>query len=143
MRKITISEFFNLLNAPLFHRVRSWGSINKKSGDVIFRIWDDEHIKGEGVSKRKYRLTDYALYADKLSDFGFQERLEHIEIANNKGRAFFIICYATDKTVQPRSIRTFKREFIGFSASLVRVDLDWWLEDKGLITVAEYQELTA
>ncbi len=138
MAKMTMSGYFKSLNAPLVNRVRSWGAINHTSGDVVFRIWADEKIRGESGLKGRYRLTDFALFADKLMDVGFQERLQHIEIARSKARAFFVLCRAKDETVQPRTIKSFKSDLIGFTNAIVRHNNDWWLEETNYLTRAVY-----
>ena len=55
MAKLTITEFFLELGAPLRNHAWSWGAITPHSQDVVFRVWLDEMEKFHG--KRHYRLT--------------------------------------------------------------------------------------
>lgn len=143
MSKASISSFFKTLGAPLVNVLWSWGAVHKTSGDVIFRVWIDEHIRDTPSGKRHYRLTHRELYSDRESDAGYRERLEQIKVARSKGRAFFVICYPVDTTSQPRSILNYKKDRVGMGQHLLERDGDWWLEETTYVTLNEYSALTA
>jgi hypothetical protein len=143
MGKTSMSAFFRTLSAPLVNSLWSWGAINQTSGDVIFRVWVDEHVRDTPSGKRHYRLTNRELYSDRESEAGYRERLEQLEIARSKGRAFFVICYPVDAGSHPRSIANYKKDRVGLSQHFLERDGDWWLEETTYLTSDEYAALTS
>lgn len=139
---IPITEFFNQLDAPLRNRMWSWGALTTLKNEVVLRVWWDERKVLD--DKFYFRLTMHSLFdgLDARRTMGFRERLEHIQIAQSKGRAFFVYVIPDNSTVQPRTISGYHEDLIGFSEKFVVDDAgDYWGEETRIIRPTQYHAL--
>lgn len=142
MPKISITDFFASLDAPLNNHVWSWGALTQNKKEVILRVWRDEKRKING--KTHFRLTLHSLFDKSQGQIspGYPERLEHLQIAHQKGRAFLVYCRAADQTVQPRTIAGYTDHVLGVCESIVIDDEgDYWGEETRTIRVEEFEAL--
>lgn len=126
---MSISEFFNSLGAPLANYRRSWGSV-RRDGAVFLRVWQDGTTRRDG--KFLVQVTHLEKYGDGRGrdNFGYAERLAHVDLIRKGARAYFVMCLAKDESVHdaPREIKSFncKEVFVGGTAHVI--DGDTWLE---------------
>lgn len=142
MAKLTITEFFLLLDAPLRSHAWSWGGITPHSQDIVFRVWLDEMQKFHG--KRHYRLTLHEKWKnlDPRVKKGYEERLIHIDRAKKNGRAFFVYCHADALDAVPRKIAGYTKHVVGFSECIIQDDAqDFWGEETRTMPISEYHSI--
>ena len=142
MAKLTITEFFLELGAPLRNHAWSWGAITPHSQDVVFRVWLDEMEKFHG--KRHYRLTLHEKWInlDPRVKKGYEERLLHIDHATKKGRAFFVYCHAADVDAVPRKILNYTNHVVGLCEHIIQDGAqDFWGEETRTMLIADYHRI--
>ena len=140
MAKLTITDFFLLLDAPLRNHAWSWGAITPRSQDVVFRVWNDEMRMFHG--KRHYRLTLHEKWKvlDPRVKKGYEERMLHIDHALQKGRSFFVYCRADHLDAVPRKIVGYANHVVGLCESIIQDDAqDFWGEETRIMAISEYQ----
>ena len=139
MPKIAITEFFETLDAPLKNHVWSWGAVTQSSNDVVLRVWDDEKIRTDG--KTYHRLTLNSLFHKDQgqTSLGYPERLEHLEIARQNGRAFLVFCRVANQNQHPRTIAGYTDHVVGVCEKFVTDNEgDIWGEITRIIKVEDY-----
>lgn len=142
MPKISMTDFFASLDAPLNNHVWSWGALTQSKNEVILRVRRDERRKIDG--KTQFRLTLHALFDKNQGQIsaGYPERLEHLQIARKKGRAFLVYCRASDPTAQPRTIAGYTDHVLGVCERIVMDDEgDFWGEETRTIRVEDFLTL--
>lgn len=139
MANMTITNFFVLLGAPLRNPMWSWGAINPKTQDVVFRVWTDETEIFHG--KCHYRLTlhkKWEIMSPRKRN-GYEERKRHIEHAQKYGRVFFVYCHTGDLDAVPRKIGGYNENSIGVCESIIQDDAnDFWGEETRILTIDKY-----
>ena len=122
---MSITALFQSLGAPLKSIRRSWGAINRNSGEIFLRVWEDETLKLDG--KRYVLLTNKARF-EGTSDFGYRERKEHIELIKAGHPRYLIFCFAKDAKATPRQLKTYQGDRIFPADELIEHDGDIWIE---------------
>lgn len=120
-----ISDVFAQMGAPLKNARWSWGAVRPADGAVVLRVWQDK------TRGRAFRVTHHAVFADDLSNLGYQERLVHLRMIRNNPQlaSFMIVCVARDVMAIPRGIREFNAREVFVGGALSADDRgDSWLE---------------
>ena len=122
---MTQTQFFEWLGSPLHNTRWSWGSV-RKDGKVFLRVWQDETRKHEG--RRYMRVTKHAVFAEDLSNLGYQERLRQLELVRAGSPSFMVMCELNPAKLPEREILDFNREEVFRGGSLIEIEGDSWLE---------------
>lgn len=122
---MAISDVFIAMGAPLNNTRWSWGAVRPADGAVVLRVWQDE------TQGRAFRVTHHAVFADDLSNLGYQERLKQLRMIRDDPKlvTFMIVCVAKDVKAIPREIQGFnsREVFVGGALSEDE-NRDSWLE---------------
>jgi len=125
---MTISQFFEMLEAPLVCFRRSWGAYRAEDNVLFLRVWQDECTSID--KKRCVRI----LNAESTGDsFGRKERREHIQAIETGTPVYLIMCVAKDPGAVPRSIHRFNRDELFIGGKVHTLDGNVWLELVGRI----------
>lgn len=141
------TEFFNWINAPLCNSRNSWGAIQKKSNNVILKVWSDEEVRLDG--KNLILLLHYKSYIDGLAKVGHRERIEHIERVKRGSSCYLVMCYARLSSDASGRERRRISEFSGSSRShlfcsgdLFEIDNNIYVERLGRISSNEVKSMS-
>jgi hypothetical protein len=132
---MSISSFFEKLSAPLKNVRWSWGSVREADGAVFLRVWQDRKI----VENKKLimKITHHAKYVEDPDNYGWKERLSHIEIIRTGAPCYLIMCRAKDVEALPREIAGWNEKEVFVGGALREMDGDTWIEIKGRIPIAK------
>lgn len=132
---MSISQFFQKLNAPLKNKRWSWGSVRLVDGAVILRVWFDQKTR---IDDRDFvRLTHHEKFIGREHHSGYKERIEHVELIRSGHTCYLVICTAKDPEASPRTIKCFKEREIFVGGELIEKDGDTWIEREKKISVQQ------
>jgi hypothetical protein len=131
-----ISALFARVEAPLNNVRWSWGAVRPADGAVFLRVWQDDQTMLDG--KYYVRLTANQVFAVNDPDnYGYQERLMHVELVRNGARLFMIMCRARDPQAHPRQIAGFDRRELFVGGEWIEWDGEIWVELSRRIPIEE------
>lgn len=126
--KISRSELFEKLGAPLRNVRWSWGGVSE-SGDVYLAVWMDQFRR---IKEKSFvRLTHNKVSGSKPRNPGYLERLRHVDLISKGAGSYCVLCNVEDELESPRRMRDFNRKELLVGGELIEHDGDWWLEDGG------------
>ena len=118
-----MSWYFDDLGAPVLNIVWSWGALSREKRDVFLRVWEDEiqHKDGEII-------VQLSLHSKFIGgrNYGYNERIKHIEYIKNNYRGFAVVCVAKDIKKSPRKIHSYDKEKIYPILRIITIDGDEW-----------------
>ncbi len=123
---MTITQFFEKLNAPLANQRWSWGSVRESDGAVILRVWQDEKVKLDG--RHFMKITHHKSYIGNEDNDGYRERNKHAELIRNGGKCYMVMCLVKDSKAEPREIKSFNSNDIFVGGEVIDRDGDTWVE---------------
>lgn len=123
--KISISALYRGLGAPLRNSRWSWGAINHAKRILFLSVWEDE-IKQHG-ERRLVRVTAHA-ELDPKTDYGYRERLNHLEAIRDGIKAFLIFCRPISTTDRRRSLSSINSAQLFPVISIEKLGIDEYLE---------------
>jgi len=129
MSERSITQFFSALKAPLRMMRQSWGAV-RDDGAVFLRVWQDRCEMHDGV--RCVQLTHLEKYGGDSSNFGYNERLTHVEMIRDGAPCYLVMCLAKDTEASPRDIKSFN-DTIFVGGELKQFEGDWWIELAGKV----------
>jgi hypothetical protein len=100
-----ISALYRALGAPQRNIRWSWGATNPVTKTVFLSVWEDQVLPFEG---RNLVLMTAPL--DPFKDYGYRERLMHVDAIRNGSKAFLIFCKPKSVTERRRSLSTINTE---------------------------------
>jgi hypothetical protein len=121
---MSITALFKRLDAPLKNPRRSWGS-EASNGTIFLRVWQGETIRIGG--KAYVRLTDRHKFEGN-NNFGYEERLVHIERIRKGASVYCIFCEPVDPAVEPKTIKAVINTHLFPGLNLIEHARDAWLE---------------
>ena len=122
---MNLSDFFKRkLGAPLGNIRASWGAVRAADGIVFLRVWQDEVVKRDGG--QYVRVAAHSKYPRDSDDFGWNERLRHIDLIRNNAKCYLVMCIAKDVDANPRAVKDFidDRVFVG---GAIKDNGDTWI----------------
>lgn len=120
-----MTSFFADLGAKLAQIQRSWGAVRPTDGAVFLRVWQD---RGRNIDGTQYvELTRHERFVDDPDNFGWNERLKHVELLRQGRKCFLVMCIAKDVAQYPRVIREFDEERIFETRDPIEIDGDWFI----------------
>lgn len=125
MSERSISQFFSALGAPLHMLRQSWGA-ERTDGAVFLRVWQDRCETHQGI--RYVQLTHLEKYGGDSSNFGYSERLRHVQKVREGAKCYLVMCLAKDPKASPREIKKPNRDFVFVGGVLKQFDSEWWIE---------------
>lgn len=102
---MTISAFFESLDAPLVNRRWSWGAVSRDGSSVYLRVWKHEILIEEGA--RYVTLDPFFHHGHKPARLGYRERLGHVRLIKDGRKTYCILCYARDPQAPRKRIAGF------------------------------------
>ena len=132
---MSITSFFERLGAPLKNPRRSWGAVRRTDGAVFLRVWQDQKFIKDKVMFMM--LTHREKYSDDSDNFGYRERLDHVQLVENGTRCFMIMCLADDHEASPRKIKSYNSKDLFVGGELKDRCGDLWIQVERRIPVAE------
>jgi hypothetical protein len=124
--RVTLSELFTSLGAPLANQRWSWGAVRKSDGAVFLRVWQHEGRTVDGLRVTQVSFGEF--FKRDPANLGCAERLGHLELVRNGSPSYMIMCLARDPTATRRVIKSFDRDSVFLGGRLVDIDGDLWLE---------------
>ncbi|MCY1286522.1 hypothetical protein D9M69_369210 [compost metagenome] len=121
----SISQFFAAMGAPLHIVRQSWGAV-RSDGAVVLRVWADRCQQHDG--KRYVQLTHLEKYGGDSRNFGYNERLEHVQMIIDGASCYLVMCQVKDPVASPRDIKSWNRDSLFVGGRLEKIDGDWWVE---------------
>ena len=118
---------FERLGAPLANVRRSWGAVRASDGVVFLRVWEDQSKTIDGKSFMRLTANEHFKENDR-TDFGYQERLNHVALIRGGAVSYMIVCVVEDVNAIPRKIKKFNSNEVFPGGQLVDADGDTWLE---------------
>jgi len=134
--KISISALYKELGAPLRNSRWSWGAINPLKRTLFLSVWEDQ-IKLFG-ERRLVRVTAHA-DLNRKTDYGYRERLSHLEAIRGGTQTFLIFCRTKSTTDRRRSLSTVNSRQLFPVTSVEKFDIDDYLEFGSPISRAEFE----
>jgi hypothetical protein len=134
-----ISALFRQVGAPLKNVRWSWGAVRERDGAVFLRVWQDETktINGTLIT----RLTANQVFAaDDPDNYGYQERLMHVQLVQGGASLFVIMCHAEDPKAHPRQIAGFDRRELFVGGEWMERDGEVWVELSRRIAIEEARQ---
>ena len=117
------TDFFKKkLGAALANRA-SWGAV-RADGIVFLRVWQDEGVKRDG--DQYVRVAAHSKYPKDSDDFGWNERLRHIDLIRNNAKCYLVMCITKDVNANPRAIKEFIDDRVFVGGAIVD-DGDTWI----------------
>jgi len=74
------------------------------------------------------RVTKHAVFAEDLSNLGYQERLRQLELVRSGSPSFMVMCEPNPTKLPEREILDFNREEVFRGGALIEIEGDSWLE---------------
>lgn len=100
---MNISTFFRrMLQAPLRNERWSWGAVNRTTGQLLLRVWDDEKEDVDGVPCYLIKQDSWG-----STSRGSPERQRQIGMMADGTQAYGVLCVAKDTKAARRTIDTF------------------------------------
>ena len=125
MSKLTITQFFEDLDAPLTNQQWSWGAA-RSDGAVFFRVWEDEIVGNEVLLLGPHRPAN--------QKHGLTERYDHIARVRAGAPCYLVVLTAVDPRVSPRTIESFDPHKLLIGGEIVERDGSIHIEIKGQTT---------
>jgi hypothetical protein len=132
---MNISSFFEKLGAPLRVNRQSWGAVREKDGAVFLRVWQDRKMVKDKTPVMM--VTHREKYVNDQNNFGFKERLEHVELIRNGAKCFIVMCKVKDREAMPRTIETFNDKEIFVGGDILEIDGETWVKVHSRVPVEE------
>ena len=133
-----ISALFRQVGAPLRNVRRSWGAVRPEDGAVFLRVWQDETKTINGTLFT--RLTANQVFAaDDPDNYGYQERLMHVQLVQGGASLFVIMCHAEDPKAHPRKIAGFNNRELFVGGECIEWDGEVWAKLAQRIPIEEAQ----
>ncbi|HET7308196.1 MAG TPA: hypothetical protein VFK24_10365 [Gammaproteobacteria bacterium] len=129
-------DLFDRVGSPLLNVRRSWGSIRPIDGAVFLRVWQDECHKIDGQYFVRITANRYFLEQDP-TNFGYQERLDHVEKIKAGSQAYLVMCRAKDPKAHPRAIAGINDRELFKGGAIREIDGDIWIALENRIPVGE------
>ncbi|MNY65677.1 hypothetical protein D3C86_2029870 [compost metagenome] len=82
-------------------------------------------------------MTHLEKYGGDSSNFGYKERLSHVQKIRDGAQCYLVMCLAKDPEASPRDIKSFNRDAVFVGGVLKQFDSDWWIELAGKVTSQE------
>lgn len=123
---MSITELFKRVGAPLRVPRRSWGAVRESDGAVFLRVWQD---RKKVINRVMHMMvTHHEKFKDDPDDFGYKERLDHVEHIRAGSPCFLIMCLAKDPSKSPREIKSFNSDDIFVGSEVVDIDGDSYVK---------------
>jgi hypothetical protein len=104
--RVTISQFFADIGAPLTNPRWSWGARRERDGAVFLRVWQDLKFVRDGAT---WVLVHEPWMNDKRI-LGHEERARHVAAVSAGAPCYLVMCVADDIEAKQRKIREFNEE---------------------------------
>jgi hypothetical protein len=124
-RRITITQFFEDLDAPLTNQQWSWGAV-RRDGTVFFRVWDDQITADEALLPGPHR--------PRTQKQGLAERYDQIERVRAGAPCYLVVLKAVDTEASPRKIASFDRHELLIGGRIIERDGRIFIEVTGRTT---------
>lgn len=118
---MSISSFFQRLDAPLANNRWSWGSQRLSDGAVFLRVWQDLKFVEDGQA---YMLVDARTH-DDTDSLGYHERVRHLQSVRDGAPCFLVMCVAKDVEASPRTIKEFNDLEVFVGGGIVDTPVDF------------------
>src|SRR5262249_47998209 len=99
------TAFFAMLGAPLVNSRWSWGAARPMDGTVFLRVWQDQLRAHDG--SQFVQVTHHARFHNGPVNYGYRERLEHVDLIQGGAPCYLIVCEAVDPAAKPRRVTRF------------------------------------
>src|SRR5207245_2086307 len=96
----------------------SWGSVRLLDGAVFLRVWQDRIREHDG---RRYMQVTHKDKVHKPRDYGYLERLDHVEKIRQGGKCYLVMCEAVAPNSSPRKIKSRKSEEVFVAGKIVNL----------------------
>jgi hypothetical protein len=129
---MSITAMFEQLGAPLANPRWSWGGV-RQDGSVMLRVWQNETKRIDG--RTHVQLTHYAEFVGREDNYGYQERLRHVNQIQTGVRCYMVMCEAKEPKAVPRKIKDFDKDVL-VAGALIEHEGDLWVPITGRQTAA-------
>ena len=129
---MSLTDFYRKLGAPLTNNRWSWGS-TMQDGTVLLRVWQDRVEKIDG--KRYVVVANHNIEAYTPNNLGYKERLDHLRTASAGSNCLLIMCLAKDPEVNPRSIKSYNKNYVFVGGTTIEKDERTYMEIVDKISV--------
>ena len=103
-KTLTITQFFDSLDAPLKNPQWSWGAV-RSDGVVFLRVWDIDVFTDDDGKQYAVLLSP----GHHTSRHGAPERLQQLALVRAGAPCYIVVITAVDNTASPRKIDHFDR----------------------------------
>ncbi|NKC14385.1 MAG: hypothetical protein GKR94_20050 [Gammaproteobacteria bacterium] len=122
---MSITAYFEQLEAPLTNPRWSWGAVRASDGAVVLRVWQDHRIVQDRTPIMM--LTHHSKYQGREDNLGYQERLEHVWLVREGATCYMVMCLAVDPEASPRKIQSYNSTDVFVGGELLELDGDTWI----------------
>lgn len=123
---MTLSDFFQRLDAPLRNVRWSWGAKRESDGAIFLRVWQDECRRLEG--SMRVRVSVPKEVSRNEGKPGREERKEHIAEIRGGAPTYLIMCRAENPGAHPRTIAGFNSSEVFVGGEVIEDGDGCWVE---------------